>query len=1198
MYSSNVSRSTGRLDSMTNSLPNSRSGHHYSSLSSPSKSSNGSLIEHRKHSGGTSGTSSVSSKLLSPRRSRSSGTDSSSQGSRSSSPLDMSTDSIQSVNSAYNLSQSYVLDGHTSPIPSLYDSRSSSMTSVRSFMRDRSLERNSDIERMSSSGIYSDGRSQSSETNRYPTLGTGGRDHRDLAPTSSGGVRERRPSYQLSSSSSRDRSLDREYPHMGARSLERDYAFHHNRNRSFDMAEVLSSSFTSQSVMDVRLKDQIILDLQNQIAELNRDCLQYQRDAENSNEKLNSCMNSIKTFWSPELKKERAQRKEEVSKYLNLNEQLKITQAEFQRQSSLGKELQLQLDQTRQSVSNRTVSEEEMDNMKYEQDKQNKELVILRKTVEEMEIRIATQKQTLAARDESIKKLLEMLQSKGLMVKQIDADRVEMETLRNTALEEETKRRQLELVLEEKAKELSKKIDENGILSNQLKNAQFQMQSLPANAHTMQAMLEAKDSRISALEKDIQLLEDKLLTLQEDISIGDRSMKHSNLLGSKEMKNSPDIRTLKTQVDRLHETLGCKETELCGLRLQLDTSEKQYSEQQEYALVLKEQIVARDHQISNITSEIDELRSRIKDKDLTIEKKSKQVHSAQRERKKSEADAIDLRDSLDIKERKINVLQRKIQTLEDELQAKELQLKTSQARLASAASDSDDKALSSLEESLAEKDRLVNRLREQRERIEKEFADEINLLREQNEDYKKQIDHLNTEINDKQTQMCELREEASELRSKKIMSESMVNQLKIEMSDTSKEREIEKLTKDLEKMKEERNHRNSASSSLNSKDFNGVDSYHETTLEGQSRLKEMEVALEEANKEKAQKDVQMKELQDQIKEYKQKMGTLKRNQQTEKKKNAQMLEEARKREVLMDGDASQLKNAIKHMDDRVEELEEALRESVTITAEREMVMAEQESKIQQTEAKVYELTAELEKMKSIQSDHIAKVGALTRQLEEKDAKLRRLVSERHKQLEEVYEMKQEAIQATISEKDANIALLEMTSTKKQRHVEDITRLEKEKEKLAQQLKELTETRMRLLQKKKEPSTTGSQKSLVHRMKGATDEQVIRAVRKIEHSKKRLRTLIDQLLAAVLDTDPQLLEGLPRIQQGPSVSVATLRTLSSEEVRLELHKSDRDCQKLQDYANILLQRVGASYPELLDNFVSMMESSDTESCQST
>lgn len=42
-----------------------------------------------------------------------------------------------------------------------------------------------------------------------------------------------------------------------------------------------------------------------------------------------------------------------------------------------------------------------------------------------------------------------------------------------------------------------------------------------------------------------------------------------------------------------------------------------------------------------------------------------------------------------------------------------------------------------------------------------------------------------------------------------------------------------------------------------------------------------------------------------------------------------------------------------------------------------MVMADQENKTQQTETKIYELTAELEKMKSIQSDHLAKVGALT-----------------------------------------------------------------------------------------------------------------------------------------------------------------------------------------------------------------------------
>jgi len=37
----------------------------------------------------------------------------------------------------------------------------------------------------------------------------------------------------------------------------------------------------------------------------------------------------------------------------------------------------------------------------------------LKRTIEEMELRIETQKQTLATRDESIRKLMDMLQAKG-----------------------------------------------------------------------------------------------------------------------------------------------------------------------------------------------------------------------------------------------------------------------------------------------------------------------------------------------------------------------------------------------------------------------------------------------------------------------------------------------------------------------------------------------------------------------------------------------------------------------------------------------------------------------------------------------------------------------------------------------------------------------------------------------------------------
>lgn len=73
----------------------------------------------------------------------------------------------------------------------------------------------------------------------------------------------------------------------------------------------------------------------------------------------------------------------------------------------------------------------------------------MRKTLEEMELRIETQKQTLNARDESIKKLLEMLQSKGLPSKSLEDDN---ERTRRMA-EAESQVSHLEVILDQKEKE-------------------------------------------------------------------------------------------------------------------------------------------------------------------------------------------------------------------------------------------------------------------------------------------------------------------------------------------------------------------------------------------------------------------------------------------------------------------------------------------------------------------------------------------------------------------------------------------------------------------------------------------------------------------------------------------------------------------------------------------------------------------------
>jgi len=71
-------------------------------------------------------------------------------------------------------------------------------------------------------------------------------------------------------------------------------------------------------------------ELQHQNTDLHRELSNLKKELELTNQKLGSSMHSIKTFWSPELKKERALRKEESAKYTLINDQLKLLHSENQ----------------------------------------------------------------------------------------------------------------------------------------------------------------------------------------------------------------------------------------------------------------------------------------------------------------------------------------------------------------------------------------------------------------------------------------------------------------------------------------------------------------------------------------------------------------------------------------------------------------------------------------------------------------------------------------------------------------------------------------------------------------------------------------------------------------------------------------------------------------------------------------------------
>ena len=76
-------------------------------------------------------------------------------------------------------------------------------------------------------------------------------------------------------------------------------------------------------------RNTVIFELQRQVKVLHDRCAMLQKEAELSRVKLGTSMHSVTTFWSPELKKERTFRKEEVARCARLKEQLRDAEAEL-----------------------------------------------------------------------------------------------------------------------------------------------------------------------------------------------------------------------------------------------------------------------------------------------------------------------------------------------------------------------------------------------------------------------------------------------------------------------------------------------------------------------------------------------------------------------------------------------------------------------------------------------------------------------------------------------------------------------------------------------------------------------------------------------------------------------------------------------------------------------------------------------------
>jgi len=740
--------------------------------------------------------------------------------------------------------------------------------------------------------------------------------------------------------------------------------------------------------------------------------------------KLQAQMNSIKTFWSPELKQERRLRKEERSMVVTLQDQMNLLQEEQQHSQltiqALHDELRTQRDlnqMIQEDFSNRSNEvfnvPESSRYLQEENDRIMREYDLLRSTVEELEGRIEAQREILFTRDESVKKLLEMLQCKGNQKDQSSAssneDTLMIASLKIELSECESRVSHLKFLIEEKDGEILRlkemKSDEDASSEIYKRNATLEI-------------------RNRSLENELNLLKRDKDEEQVERSGDDEELK--------DLKKKSLV--LKNHIEQLKSMVKMKDSEMITLQTRWDTLNNQQTDNRHHIEVLKESLHAKDQSINILQSEIDSLRYRVDEKETLLTQKQDQILKIQEERSNSGSELQHLKETVEVKDRKMTVLHKKIERLADVLHEKEIRLHEMNEKLSKITNETStsDSVLVVMEEALTEKDRLMKDLEKKILDYKKIFKDEEEKklqLEDKLNNYEIQFESLESEVNDLRQQLASSSRSVAKKDAKIVQLEANLQQATNANMKLNKEFNEYQDLNDKEKISEEfLDQIRSLEVKLNEKESQVTQSQREI-----DRILDI---LKETEDEKHRKDTAIKNLE---KINKEKMMEL-------KSLNKQMLEDIKTK--TRDEELNRFVGKLKDKDVRIEELEEALRESVRMTTDREDSLSSERNTRRKFEQKTEELTIDLKRTKSCLEDLKKKAESNKLELAERGENLKKIKIENKKISEELVAQKQEVLVLAISEKDSNIALLERFRGT----TNEIVKLKKEKEKLIHQLK--------------------------------------------------------------------------------------------------------------------------------------------------
>ena len=310
----------------------------------------------------------------------------------------------------------------------------------------------------------------------------------------------------------------------------------------------------------------------------------------------------------------------------------------------------------------------QIETLKGENDQKSKEIYLLKKTLEEMELRIETQKQTLTAKDQSIQKLLEMLQAKGFLqgdssgTNSNSTNPVQMNGELNHVGNLEIAIHDLKSQVNQKDQEISKlktqMMTQSSIdLETRLKSPPpYGLSSQEPTAQAIKQLLESKDEKIGILEKQLQSSSNNPVGTTMDTA---RSLSSADTF-------KEHIDFLKSKLDQVRIESSKKESELVASQSKSEILMKQCSDQSQHINVLKEALFTKEQQILSLQSESDNLKARIDEREMLLQKK-KNISTPFRQSSFSEYTG-----SSDLKDKQIHEMRATIDELKNQVDSLKL----------------------------------------------------------------------------------------------------------------------------------------------------------------------------------------------------------------------------------------------------------------------------------------------------------------------------------------------------------------------------------------------------------------------------------------------------------------------------------------------------------------------------------------------